>query len=176
MKRRVPVVFLAVLCLCFALVQPALAKHPPHGKPGKSACSAPRQDGSAKHPYLICTPDDLALLREHPDAHFELRADLDMSGLLWETPVDAFSGHLDGKGRTIFNLKGYIGLFRTIEAGGTVKRLRLANADIYSYSIGGLLAGTNRGTVEQVDVSGTISGRQVIVTKSAGFGQLIATR
>lgn len=123
-----------------------------------SGCTDAVRDGSAQHPYLICTPADLALLHDHPDAHFALAADLDLAGSIW-TPVPSFSGTLDGQNRTIRNLQSSAGLFGTIESSGTVNRLLLVDASVNSYYGGGMLAVTNRGTVEHVDASGTVSGR-----------------
>lgn len=153
--------FFAVPVLLAALVQPASAGPPAPAKPPGSVCSSPGQNGTPTRPFLICTPEDLTLLHARPDAHFELRADLDLAGLAW-TPVDSFSGRLDGKGRTIANLTANTGLIRTIEEEGEIRRLKLVNASVYSYYTGGILAGTNRGTVEHVDVSGSIGGRQLL--------------
>jgi hypothetical protein len=142
--------------------KPAPPAKPDPGKPGPgkpgNVCTTTSQNGSARHPWLICTPEDLALLHNHPDAYFELRADLDMTGINW-TPVASFSGHLDGKNHTIANLQASIGLINVIEQGGKVQNLKLTNAAITSYYIGGILAGTNRGTVEKVETSGIVDGR-----------------
>src|SRR5690606_20988885 len=95
---------------------------------------------------------------EAPDAHHVLRTDVDMAGIDW-VPVPVFSGTLDGGGHTIANLNAQIGLFDVIGHSGTVKRLHLAGASVYSYSVGGMLAGVNRGTITQVEAAGTVSGR-----------------
>ena len=50
----------------------------------------------------VTAPEELALLAQSPDGSFYLDADLDMSGIDW-VPI-AFSGKLDGRGHTIFNL------------------------------------------------------------------------
>lgn len=134
--------------------------NPGHGK-NDNPCAKTGQDGSARHPWLICQPEDLALLHSRPGAYFELRSDLDMSDIEW-TPVASFSGQLDGKNHVIANLETDIGLFNTIESAGKVKHLKLTDASIYSYYVGGILAAVNYGTVEHVEASGIVGGRYTL--------------
>jgi hypothetical protein len=56
-------------------------------------------EGTAASPYKIATEADLALIREHPAADFELTANIAMVAP-W-VPVPTFSGVLDGAGHTI---------------------------------------------------------------------------
>lgn len=148
----------ALLLLFPLLAASAAAEGRPPSNPARSGCDAPGQDGSPLHPYLICSPEDLARLHVAPDAHFELRADLDLSGTAW-TPVPAFSGKLDGRHHAIANLQSSGGLFGVIEQGGVVTRLKLEDAVINGYYGAGMLAVTNRGTVRHVEASGTVTGR-----------------
>lgn len=155
MVKKVKLLLAALFLLIPFLVQPVLAAE---AEPVDNPCSDPSQDGSARHPYLICAPDQLQRLHDHPSAHFALRADLDLAGTDW-TPVPAFSGTLDGGGHTMANLTTGIGLFDIIEQGGTVKRLYLVDTTVNGFFGGGMLAGVNRGTITRVEASGTVSGR-----------------
>ncbi|HEY0278251.1 MAG TPA: hypothetical protein VGC32_08280, partial [Solirubrobacterales bacterium] len=56
-------------------------------------------DGTAANPYKLGTEADLALIREHPTADFELTANIAVTSP-W-TAVKTFSGVLDGAGHTI---------------------------------------------------------------------------
>ena len=54
-------------------------------------------------PVPIASPEDLARIAEAPSGSYYLAADLDMGGMDW-TPL-GFSGKLDGRGHTIYNLR-----------------------------------------------------------------------
>lgn len=123
-------------------------------------------DGTAQNPYLINTVGDLQQIKAHPSAHFALNADFDAKGFSW-TPVENFSGSLDGRGHTIANLAinssdSYVGLFRQTVDGVVVKDLNFINAVMNLNASGnaGLIAArTNGTTIENVNVYGlTVSG------------------
>jgi len=149
---------LLVFCVA-ALLFFSIHAHP--GLANSSApdndCASPGQNGTAARPYLICSISDLALLRNHPDAHFELRTDLSLGIFGWTT-ISSFSGHLDGNGHTISYLFSPRGLFNVIEEGATVKNLNVTGAIISGYFEDAILASRNRGTIVNVEVSGTVSG------------------
>jgi filamentous hemagglutinin family protein len=78
----------------------------------------------------------------------------------------AFTGSLDGKGYSISNLyieqsnsSSYIGLFGGLYTGAIVQNLNLIDVDIKGGSYVGAVVGTNMGTVSNVSVSGTITGK-----------------
>ena len=107
-------------------------------------------------------------------ATFELKADIDMGGKVW-IPVTSFKGNFHGNGHTISNLvihngigedAGFIALLDRYTAGGktvqsVVKDLTLENVTITEKATAnalyvGLLAGSNRGIVENCTATGTV--------------------
>lgn len=108
--------------------------------------------------YYLYTTEDLELLHQHPDAHFKLAADLSIGA--W-TPVEQFSGILDGQNHILSNLQNQ--LFDTISSQGLVKNVKLANVNIHVdgyVTTDAILAGDNYGTIDHVHVtSGNVSAR-----------------
>jgi ABC-type phosphate transport system substrate-binding protein len=110
--------------------------------------------------YSIGSEADMALLREHPDATFNLTADITMAKP-W-APIPAFAGTLNGNGHTIKGLtvegtgsKAFIDVNV-----GTIKQLGflgLTSVRTGAYSepmrVGGVTV-VNEGTIEQVYTSG----------------------
>lgn len=95
---------------------------------------------------------------------FELTADLDLEGRVWE-PLD-FAGMLDGCGHTISNLRiqrsGAVGFFGINT--GVVSNLKLENITIEAdFGTVGIVAGENRGDICAVEAVGcaiTLHGTQ----------------
>jgi len=144
-------------------------------------------DGSAAYPYLITTPADLNDIGNHPedwDKHFELTADIDLSGydglsgpefkliggeFVWSGSSyvgDGFSGVFDGGGHTIWNFTylsagtNCVGIFRGIE-GGRVTDIELANPNVLGGEMTGALAGlltNSAGVVKCRVVGGEVRG------------------
>jgi hypothetical protein len=144
-------------------------------------------DGSAGAPYQIATAAQLDAIADYPgdwDKHFVLVNDIDMSGYVYDAALIApnnnttgdyagipFSGHFDGNGCTIRNLKffcpgnprsDYVGLFGNV-TGGQITNLVLADGlitgNMNTMEYIGLLAG-RLNSAEAIDchVSGTVSG------------------
>ena len=121
---------------------------------------------------FIASTQELVRLAEHcvSDAWSEgrtvvLTADLELNGSF--TPIPVFRGTFDGNGHTISGVvlteKGSsMGLFRYLEEGAVVKNLGLeAEVAPGGSAVGvGALAGENRGTVERVTVSGSVTGAE----------------
>lgn len=85
-------------------------------------------DGTAENPYKIASIGDLSQMRLHPDAHFELAADID-GQLSPFTSIPSFTGSLDGKNHNISNLTlSGSGIFTKLE--GEVKNLRITQANV----------------------------------------------
>jgi filamentous hemagglutinin family protein len=146
--------------------------------PGANFLRVVGGDGSAASPYLLTdiygvqgvgSPNYLA-------SNFRLANDIDASrtagwydygeGIDGFMPIGqggevGYSGTFDGAGHTIGGLfikRGTdVGLFQSIEAGGTVQDLTLADVSVSGYDAGGLAA-RNFGSVENVAVSGTVNG------------------
>lgn len=102
--------------------------------------------GTGTDPYIIGTPEELALLADNINSgsttyegeYFKLNADIDLGGLPWEpignyvTKKEIFKGHFDGAGFTVSGLKvevatDYAGLFGRIES-ATVENLHVKGA------------------------------------------------
>ena len=92
-----------------------------------------------------------------------LAADIDLTGTEW-TPIPYFAGTFDGNGKTITGLTinqpstDNVGLFASIDDGGTVKNLKLDKVNVTANSNVGAIAGENRGTIENCSVSGSVKG------------------
>ena len=96
------------------------------------------------------------------DKAVTLEADLDLDGE--EITVPSFSGVFDGQNHTISGLsvKGSVsnaGLFTYVEAGATVKNLRVTGEVLPEgeQSYVGAIAGTNRGLIQNCSFSGTVA-------------------
>lgn len=64
--------------------------------------------GTVNSPYLIEDAEDLNAIRNNLGAHYKLIQDIDMKGTRFEnnwTPIDGFTGSLDGDNHVIRNLK-----------------------------------------------------------------------
>lgn len=110
--------------------------------------------GTELNPYLIEDAHDLNAVRNGLSKHYRLVNDIDLNivpynkGEGW-SPVNGFSGVLEGQGHSILNLfisrptTEYQGLFgRTVSPKGfTVKDIRIANVDIKGGRYTGTLAG-----------------------------------
>ena len=125
----------------------------------------------------IQSADDLRSMQAN--GNYQLAADIDLNGAAW-TPMDNFSGILDGGGHTISNFtlaaaqSGNQGFFGTIAAGGAVENLHLRNVVLTvseSAENAGLLAGTNNGTIRNCTVSGTITAGSSTASIGIAAGQ-----
>ena len=146
--------------------------------PARAAWSG---DGSYAAPYQISNVSELATFRDlvndgETDAYAVLTADIDLGGdaneaSTWWTPIGCdyssrFSGVFDGKGHTVKGLYvdddlEYAGLFGCVGSGGTVKNLNVEGTVKNANNSGkaGVVAGENKGTVENCRSAGTVSGQ-----------------
>lgn len=121
--------------------------------------------------YEIRSAEQLLKLCQQPDAEYILMEDVDMAGVLW-TPVEGFSGRLDGNGKTVRNLqvsaegRSNAGMFGEITSEGRVQDLHLENvcvsADRQAQYVGALV-GTHCGKVQNCTVSGEIRIQELTV-------------
>lgn len=118
---------ITVFCLCALLAAP---------------CAAAGGSGTASSPYIIATAAELQAINNDLSAHYQLSANIDLSGVSW-TPIGTtsvgFHGTLDGNGYTIKNLAlsstaQSAGLFRTLTSGATIKDLTLTDCRVASTS------------------------------------------
>ena len=91
--------------------------------------------GTAYDPYQIKTAASMMRMKDYPDAHFALAADIDMEGSLW-IPIP-MNTSFDGNNHTLYNLtispyitSDQIGLFSTIG-----RNVKVSNLTIENYSI-----------------------------------------
>lgn len=97
-------------------------------------------EGTEESPYIITNPVELDLVRNYPDAWFELGNDIDMSafsgvGGTGFPSIPAFSGHFDGKNHYIKNItingnEGYAGLFANVN-NGSIQNLLMKNVSFH---------------------------------------------
>src|SRR5690606_26661460 len=82
---------------------------------GPAALAFDSGSGTAEDPWVIVTAQQLYEVRDAPDAHYRLGADIDLElgsypGAPWWTPIGVwpsspFTGVFDGDGHTIANLR-----------------------------------------------------------------------
>lgn len=142
-------------------------------------------DGSQKNPYRIETAGQLDALYGQStlwDSHFELAADIDLSGYVHTGSLIAeFSGTFNGNGHAIRNLQTGKGLFGTVDANGLVHDLIVDQASLSQVpgSLGaGVLAGMNKGLVLRCQVLGHVLGTYSETGGLVGcnLGQLVDCR
>ncbi len=136
--------------------------------------------GTLDDPYLIYTAEDLSSMADYIcdyDKSFKLMADIDMNptggNILSCAPITEntyFTGHFDGNNHIIHNLtinstNDYLGLFGKIGEDAHIHHLILENVHITggsnSSDVGGL-AGINKGTIDNCQCIGSISGNEFI--------------
>lgn len=121
-------------------------------------------DGTAANPYVISSAGDMFQIASAPDASYVLGTDIDMATIAepW-TPVETFSGKIDGNGHTISNLyikdgNSYSGLFSYMDEDASLKNVTFKNAHIHvtaDNQYTGLVAGMSiQSEVENVHVNG----------------------
>ncbi len=123
--------------------------------------------GGKDTPFEIWTPADLDKMRELPNAHYKIMADLDMKPYLdtkkWEpigTKEKPFKGGLDGNGHIISDLVvegpgDYQGLFGNLQ-GDTIKNLGLENVKITGKNWVGPVAGNSSAVIKNVYTTGQV--------------------
>ena len=109
----------------------------------------------------ITTAAELMAIANDPSAKYMLANDINLKGEIW-TPIESFSGILDGAGHKIFNFVisesgSYVGFVR--KNSGTIKNVVFddlafssSNAAKGSVYIG-IIAGENSGTIENCKIS-----------------------
>lgn len=145
-------------------------------------------DGTLENPYQIANEEQLrnfaaslTAKRDYKGVYLKLVDDIDVSSAEW-TPIGegeyAFNGNLDGDGHTISGIrigtsenpyqddgsKVYFGLFGVLEKNAEIKNLSLIGTNIYvnntvSGYVGGLAGFADGCIIDNVYVSGTISGK-----------------
>ncbi|MEV4455052.1 metallophosphoesterase [Microbispora sp. NPDC049633] len=107
--------------------------------------------------YKVGSAEELALMGKHPSYDYVLAADIDLTGTPFTSLPGPFTGELDGAGHTIKGLTSTTGgLFTQIS--GHVHDLAVLDATVdTTIARAGILAGGSTGTVERVQVSGSVT-------------------
>lgn len=131
-------------------------------------------DGSAEHPYIIETPDQLYELSVSQSVYlgndFQLAADIDFTGWDWTlkpwTPIGSdatpYEGTFDGAGHVIKGLEinnpalDATGLFGRND--GTIRNVGLEDVKLNGGTYTGGLAGRNTGKLHNVYSTGSVNG------------------
>lgn len=138
--------------------------------------------GTAVDPFLVASQADLEKVASAVDGcavnlEYRQTADITLAGN-W-TPLSAsaaFSGAYDGDGYTISGLtvpggSAFRGLFATATTGAVFRDLTLTGVDVEGTSeTGGLVGDLGSGTVQDVTVTGTVTGTGSWVAGIAGKG------
>ena len=111
--------------------------------------------GTTSDPYRVRSQADLTWVVLHPDAIYQLEADIDLGSRTWsQAVIPCFAGILDGQGHTVrdFGIGGHggLGLFSHLGRGAVVTGLHLADVEIDPDGPGsrvGVLAGISGGTI-----------------------------
>ena len=128
--------------------------------------------GSENDPWQVSTLCQLQEIHYDTAAHYRLANDIDAKqSHEWRdgkgfSPIETFSGSLDGSGHSILNLlinpgqADYVGLFGRL-SGGALQRLALVNVTVRGRDAVGALAGSveANGSVNGSTVTGLIGGR-----------------
>ena len=125
--------------------------------------------------FKIATLDDLLTFKALVEGgetglYAELTADIDMSSKTdWDGIGGTYTGTFDGKGYTISNLTGTMGLFT--ESSGTVKNIYIKNAAISGGGNNGAVVGHNTGTVFGCVTSGSVYGSSWSIGGIVGYNE-----
>lgn len=137
-------------------------------------------DGSDAAPWRICSVDQLRRIPEHNGDDFVLASDLDLSSIDSFVPLGNLYGDFDGHGHAIEHLSIGLdqsssyqgaGLFRSVRDGGSVHDLSLTDVDLGSVANLGAVAGTNAGTITNVEVGGSVVFVDSFTYPDTGYGQ-----
>lgn len=93
-----------------------------------------------------------------------------------------FTGTFDGAGHSISGLyinrtdMETVGLFSTVGEGGVIKNLKILKADVHGLKRTGILAGYNKGTIENCEIRGKVSSVQMITGGVVGVNGGVANK
>jgi len=132
-------------------------------------------DGSEENPYQIATAGQLDALCDQSalwGKHFELTADIDLSGYVYTgSLIGGFSGDFNGNGHAIRNFRSDRGLFDAILLSASVHDLIVDRAYVLQVSSSGtgILAARNAGQILLCQVTGQIVGGGSEIGGLVGF-------
>jgi hypothetical protein len=158
---------------------PYLQSNIPDSLPGTIVPVFAGGSGTEEDPYQISTPTQLDSVRHYLDAHFVLVNDIDLDvapyneGEGWEPIgeflVESYAGNFDGNDFSVLNLfidrgdQNSIGLFGSLGGSSSISNIVLENIDITGRTYTGGLVGHNNGAdINNLNVSGQISGNECV--------------
>jgi hypothetical protein len=147
-------------------------------------------DGTQSNPWQIATIDQLNSVRDYLDDNFELIADLNFTGSLYDSitnyngwePIGTFSspftGNFNGKGHTISGLYinrpnsiEKVGLFSDLKNNAKIDSLILENCNITGNKyVGGLTGVLVNSTISNCSVTGKVKGEDQYIGGLLGGG------
>jgi hypothetical protein len=137
--------------------------------------------GTPENPYLISDALDLgAMVHYRPDAHYQMTASIDLSGIRWGTEViPLFAGTFDGNDLSVSHLTisggGYLGLFGELASGSMVKNLGIIDVNVTgSGDYIAALASNNHGTIARCYSTGTVDATGIAEGAANCVGGLVA--
>ena len=139
--------------------------------------------GTVEEPYLISTTGDFQQMALEPTKNYKLVADIDMAkAAQWWTPIQNFSGSLDGDGHTVYNLgikttEGHAGLFGTLNINGVAKNLIFVNPTVELTNTNqyvGVLAGETSNSADGKAKGANVDNISVYGAKIAGEDAMVS--
>jgi hypothetical protein len=129
--------------------------------------------GTPTDPFILDGPNDLLCLvgrQQDWDACFDLAGDIDMNGVSDYLPPGEFTGKMDGKGFTMFDLTinepggSLLGLIGYLGPGGKLLNLVLENVHINGHAEMGGLVGFNctGSSISDCRATGSLSGEDYL--------------
>lgn len=123
-------------------------------------------EGTEINPYKISTPVELDMVRNYPDAYFELVSDIDMISFTGVNgngfnPIVDFTGNFNGNNHIIKNLiinanTSYAGLFSNLKDGATIKNIQIENVEWHNVStmnIGAIAGSVSEAIIENCHIT-----------------------
>ncbi len=120
-------------------------------------------DGSSGNPYQICNCEQFQNISQSLSSDYELISNVDCSDFAGFSPIEDFTGVLDGNFYTISNLvvsgSDDVGIFLSIRYPVEIKNLRIKNAEVSGQNrVGGLTASDYGSHIDNVSFEGNVSG------------------
>ncbi len=123
-------------------------------------------DGTLAKPYEVSDFGRFNRIRYALSANYKLTNDI--TGGAFATIAGSFTGSLDGDNKKISAIAintstvDNKALFTELATTGTIKNLELSNLAITAQNNVATIAVTNRGTIDRIKISGTVTGKQYV--------------
>ena len=144
-----------------------------------SGTSSDTSDEPADEPIPVEDATDLQAINDQPDADYELQNDIEID--ISFTPIEDFSGTLDGNEHRIFDFgldepsSSFTALFETVTGDGTIKDLHMRGVDVTGDNYTAGLVAENQGEVKRCSVSGEVTSEYDGPLTAAYVGGLVGS-